>query len=257
MLIPTALFSSLLATGMYVGGMSVGASNKIINGWRRDSGFRKVELTFFAVYLAIIACAAVYVFFGKELGLDHSIDLKMSLDGKSDEEILEFILNDLLLFIVIFLSSCLLGGILVNALRTFAIFNLSRWLHQNGIDSEDVFIGPCLPAVYFVRSGFLLRERPSCKSLIIYKLLGEIALGTIFVFSAVKFIETMAVQAYEIIEVENQLATEWLKQTFSGSEAIFFYIMIVAFFGYGIVMKRIIRTKQDSLVNCMEADDGE
>ena len=76
-----------------------------------------------------------------------------------------------------------------------------------------------------------------------------VVIDVLMIMSISKFFKSLITQTYEAFEVYEMEPGEWAKSVFTLSDAIFFYVVLVAALSLNIVINRILRNKQAELLN--------
>ena len=236
-------------------------SDEIYMQWKKDSVAAKIEVVFSLIFFFGITLLMLYLSFGDDLGLEPLIDLEKIFDfeNKNDEEILAFFTNDLIKYVIGFFGVIMVGGLITTLLGTNSFFDMAKWLSRNEVD--------CYPILkngngnktfnFLIGNGFLIKERPSTKNIFYIRIGAMVVIDVLMIMSISKFFKSLITQTYEAFEVYRMEPGEWAKSVFTSSDAIFFYVVLVAALSLNIVINRILRNKQAELLNSVPQNTDE
>lgn len=231
-----------------------GTSNDVYLQWKKESFAAKIEIAFaLIVYLGFLIIM-LWMSFGDKIGLKPIIDFDKLFDfeNMNDEEILNFFLNDFATYIRWFLGTIVGCGFIMTLLGTNSFFDLAKWLTKNEVDCYLVLSnesGNKSLTKFVIGNGFLIKERPETRKIFYARIVALLILGFLCVISITNFFKMLIVQSYDAFEIHNIETGEWAKQVFLSPNAIFFYLVLIAAFSVNIVVNKILRDKQNELLN--------
>ncbi|MBE6601355.1 MAG: hypothetical protein E7637_02465 [Ruminococcaceae bacterium] len=236
-------------------------ANDIYMRWSKDSIAAKIELAFSTIYLLGIILLVLYLGFGDKFGLEPLIDLKEMFDfkNKDDEEILAFLTNDLIKYVIWFLGAYMACGLIAMILGTNSFFDQAKWLSRNQVDCYAVLKNGNGNKTFnfLIGNGFLIKERPATKNIFYIRIGAQVVIDVLMILSVSKFLKSLISQTYEAFKVYGMKPGEWAKQVFTSSEALFFYAVVIASWSLNIGINRILRNKQAELLSSVPQNTNE
>lgn len=236
-------------------------SDEIYMQWKKDSIAAKIEVVFSLIFFFGITLLMLYLSFGDDLGLEPLIDFEKIFDfeNKNDQEILAFFTNDFIKYVIGFFGVIMVGGLITTLLGTNSFFDMAKWLSRNEVD--------CYPILkngngnktfnFLIGNGFLIKERPATKNIFYIRIGAMVVIDVLMIMSLSKFFKSLITQTYEAFEVYGMEPGEWAKSVFTSSDAIFFYVVLVAALSLNIVINKILRNKQAELLNSVPQNTDE
>ena len=234
-------------------------SDEIVMRWKKESLAAKIEVAFSLIFGLGFMLLMLYISFGDDLGLEPLIDFEKLFDfeNKNDEEILAFFTNDFIKYIVGFFVVIMTCGLITTVLGTNSFFDLAKWIERNDIDCYRVLKnGNGNKTFNFILgNGFLIKERPAAKNIFYIRIGAMLVIDVLMIMSISKFFKSFMVQTYEAFEVYGMEPGEWAKSVFTSSDALFFYVVLIAAICLNIVVNKILRGKQAELLNSISANN--
>lgn len=220
--------------------------------WSQESKQAKLQTKFAILYVLLIlfggSALAIWLAVTDGQALEPLLD---RLDGMGTQELVVFFNTDAVKYLVIFFSPFLIGSIILEILSFNGFVDLAKWLEINRIDCRALLRSGkgqkgCMLAV---GNGYLIKEKPSSKSLFSLKSLVSIVLGVIFTIALAKFLSCISLQAFLVFVVMETGFTDWLKLGFTAQPAIHFYIVVVGMSILKKMLNKMVESQKQKLLN--------